>query len=839
AITPTDTLHAAREAGARAGLATAPGRKWPGCRARVADVDASLGAAEAAEALLTERSETDQAVEVTLGLGSRSVGTLETVPLPARRPLEVDTPVVLLTGGTRGITARVAVAFAQAGPCILVLVGRTGPGIEPLDEDAAKAAIRTKLEAEGARPTPKRIDDALRPLRVAEEVRQNVALLESLGAEVEVHAVDLADEVEVQHLVELTRARYGRIDVCVHGAGVEESRMLADKDVTAFRRVYAGKADGGLALVGALGDETVFVSMGSIAGRFGNPGQVDYAAANEAMARVCRARPNALHVCWTAWGDVGMAVRGGMEALLTSRGVELLPAEAGARLLYDLVSNGVRGEVVVAGRLGDFSIPALHPLLDTVELDGDAAIGRRTLSLESDPWMVDHAIDGVPVLPGVIGLELMAATALAALPRGAYRGLDDVRFEAPLKLHRDEPVEIEVRAEPVGENVVQCSLVSSRSTRAGRTIRTEHFHARVHLDALPQLPGLRSAAYPDDRLSRRDIYRRFFHGPRFQVLTEAEGVAVQGLLAAGQVEHAPIAEGLLTDPLVLEAAFQAAGLHRMAIAGIMALPAGIDAVRQIRPVIEGDTLSIVVHLRDELYDIDVDGSEGRVLVVRGFRMVDRGPLPPGDRIPEPDGGWPSISVATSSEARTSLSAGEVAWATERGTPKRQDDRLAGQLAARRAVEALVGHPRFSVVRAPSGEPVVEGADVHVTISHLDGEAVAMAVRSARAGIDLEEVEERHTSFAETWFTPAEQARLAGAEALTRAWAVKEAVLKALGKGMALSPRDVEVVALRESDAEVRLYGDAAACHAALGGAPLRVRLGALRGRIVATVVFAA
>ena len=47
-------------------------------------------------------------------------------------------------------------------------------------------------------------------------------------------------------------------------------------------------------------------------------------------------------------GEVGMAVRGGMEALLTSRGVELLPAEAGARLLYDLVAAGVTGEVVVA-----------------------------------------------------------------------------------------------------------------------------------------------------------------------------------------------------------------------------------------------------------------------------------------------------------------------------------------------------------------------------------------------------------------------------------------------------------------------------------------------------------
>jgi NAD(P)-dependent dehydrogenase (short-subunit alcohol dehydrogenase family)/4'-phosphopantetheinyl transferase EntD len=833
-------LRAARDGGARAGLAKALGREWPGCRARVIDLEAGVSPELAADAILAELSETDRAAEVVLGNGTRQAVALATEALPVRGGrLPMAAPVVLLTGGTRGITSRVAVAFAKAGPCTLVLVGRTAPGPAPLDEDVERAGIKARIEADGARATPKRVEDALRPLRVAEEARRTVAELTALGARVDVRALDIADEVEVHHLVETVLAAYGRIDVVVHGAGVEESRMLADKTAVAFQRVYAGKADGGLALASLLPAETVFVSMGSIAGRFGNPGQVDYAAANEAMARVCRARPRSLHVCWTAWADVGMAVRGGMETLLTGRGVELLPAEPGARLLVDMVAAGVTGEVVVAGRLGDFSLPSLHPLLDVIEPDGDAVIGRRTLSLETDPWIVDHSIDGVPVLPGVIGLEMMVAAALAAVPRGRYVGLEDVRFDAPLKLHRDEPALIAVRAEPTEDGTVRCRLSSTRRTRTGRDIQTDHFEAVVHVDEMPLLPALKSAFFPEERLSRRDIYRRFFHGSRFQVLGSAEAVAVQGLLAEGRVEHASIAEGLLIDPLVIEAAFQAAGLHRMALAGIMALPASIDAVERVRPVIEGDTLQIMVQARDGAYDIDVDGAEGRVLRVRGFRMVDRGPLPPGDRFPEPDGGWPSASLATASEARVALSGGDVAWSTSRGTPKRQADRLAGQLAARRAVEALVGHPRFAVVRAPSGEPRVEGADVAVTISHVDGEAVAMAVRGARAGIDLEVIAERHPAFADEWFTAAEQARLPDAAALTAAWAVKEAVLKALGAGLALSPREVEVLAVDGGAARVRLSGEVAQRHAALGGAPLRVRIAAFAGRVVATAVFAA
>jgi phosphopantetheine--protein transferase-like protein len=788
--------------------------------------------------LLAEICQGDDATEVLVDVGVRRAAVLVTEAAPVHARAGASPRVILVTGGTRGITARVARMFAELGPCVLVLVGRTRPGEQPFDEESAKRTIKRTIESMGGRATPKRVEDGLRPLRAAEEARQTVEALEALGAEVEVHAMDLADEVEVQHLVELTLARYGRIDVCIHGAGVEESRMLADKDEGAFARVYAGKARGGLALVEALPASTFFVSMGSVAGRFGNPGQVDYAAANEAMARVCRARRSALHVCWTAWADTGMAVRGGMESLLTSRGVELLPAAAGARLLFDLVQAGAHGEVLVAGKLGDFERSFAHPLLDEIVVDGDTAVSKRRLTVDSDRWILDHAIEGVPVLPGVIGVELMVATASALAPESRYVGLTDVRFDAPCKLHRDDPSEIEVRAERVGDRV-RCSLASSRAARTGRTIRTEHFSATVLFDQASPLPLLRSAAYPDDRLSRKEIYRRFFHGPGFQVLAEAEGVALQGLMATAAVEHATIAESLLTDPLVLEAAFQAAGLHRMATDGVVALPAGIDEVRRLAPVSDGEPLNIVVHLRDGVYDIDVDGADGCALIVRGFRLVDRGPLPPGDRIPEPEGGWPSITLASTAEAKKGLSAGEVAWATSRGTAKRQDERLAGQLAARRAVAALVGHDQFAVVRAPSGEPVVEGVPVRVTLSHRDGEAVALAVRDARAGIDLETIEPRHPTFAQDWFTPLEQARLHDDAALTCAWAVKEAVLKALGTGMALSPREIEVVEMGDGHAEVRLYGEVAARHAALGGAPIRVALSARAGRVVATAVFAA
>ncbi len=842
---PVD-LRDTRDGGARAGLAKALGREWAGCRARVVNLHAGWRAADAARGIIDELGEADRAVEVWIGPGEREVAALavETVPAGGHWPAH---PIALFTGGTRGITAEVAKAIAERGPATLLLVARTAPGLTPLDEDAERIRLKTLLGRDGRRVTPKMIEDALRPLRTAEEARQNVEAMRQLGAEVEAYAVDLADAAAVRALVDDLKSRHARIDLVVHGAGVEESRLLPDKDEAAFNRVYGGKAEGGLALVESLDPATFFVSMGSIAGRFGNAGQVDYSAANEAMSQVCQLRPRSLHVSWTAWGGVGMAVRGGMETLLTSRGVELLPPGPGARLLCDMISHGTSGEVVVAGRLGDFQSPALHGLLDSVELVGDRAVARRKMSVATDEWIVDHAIDNVAVLPGVIGLELMIATALAANPRGRYAGCEDVTFSAPLKLHRDDPVDIEVRAEPDEDGAYACSLRSARTLKNGRIQVTEHFAARVQLGEMPLLPSLPSSFFPEERLSQKDIYRRFFHGPRFQVLRSAEALAVQGLLAEAVVEHAPIAEGLVSDPLVLEAAFQAAGLHRMAIEGVMALPSAIDAVELVRPAVEGDPLNIVVVHRGGAYDIDVDGAEGRVMRVRGFRMVEKGPLDPGSRFPPPEGGWPSAAMAVSSEASSKLPPGELASLTARGTDRRKADRVAGQLAANEAVAALLPGARFTVARRDSGQPVVEGAvAVEVSITHVDGEALALAVRGAHAGIDMEKVEPRADVFADEWFSAGEREWATTDTDRTAAWAVKEAVLKALGMGMALSPREVEVLAPRgpgwlraEGSVTVRLRGEAAARHAELGGAPLRVRVGHFDGRVVATVVFAA
>ena len=73
----------------------------------------------------------------------------------------------------------------------------------------------------------------------------------------------------------------------MHAAGLEISHFLPDKPQAEFDLVFDVKADGWFNLLRALGDTPIgsAVVFSSIAGRFGNAGQTDYAAANDLLCK--------------------------------------------------------------------------------------------------------------------------------------------------------------------------------------------------------------------------------------------------------------------------------------------------------------------------------------------------------------------------------------------------------------------------------------------------------------------------------------------------------------------------------------------------------------------------
>ncbi|MEU9125990.1 SDR family NAD(P)-dependent oxidoreductase [Streptomyces sp. NPDC048506] len=349
------------------GFARTAALEYPDALVRAVDIDPKDRPARIADHLLAELCAPGEPVVVGRTNGTRT--TLRTVPAPltddrtapGRPPLGPDS-VVLLTGGARGITARTALALARAHGCHIELLGRTPLGAAPEDPALAHAhdriTLRAALIAQGLR-TPARIEAAADEVLARREIDRTLAALEPHAASVRYHAADVTDEAAVRAVAQDVRARHGRLDGIVHGAGTLEDRLLRDKDPASFARVFTTKVDGARHLYAVAGEDTGFlVLFGSVSGVFGNRGQADYAAANDALdtlARTWSARTGrrVLAVDWGPWAAAG----GGMvtpelERAYARRGVPLLDPDAAVGALLDELDRGTAPQVVLVAEPG-------------------------------------------------------------------------------------------------------------------------------------------------------------------------------------------------------------------------------------------------------------------------------------------------------------------------------------------------------------------------------------------------------------------------------------------------------------------------------------------------------
>lgn len=141
--------------------------------------------------------------------------------------------------------------------------------------------------------------------------------------------------------------------------------------------------------------------------------------------------------------------------------------------------------------------------------------------------------------------------------------------------------------------------------------------------------------------------------------------------------------------------------------------------------------------------------------------------------------------------RSFLSEVERGYFSRFGHVKREQEFIAGRLAVRRALESLIGNlpSELSIEREDDGAPRVVGIqDVVVSITHAGSRALAIAAHGPHPiGIDLTEWTDaaRIRKVAQRAF-PREHERalvLATDRTAVRAWALKEAVAKALRMGL--------------------------------------------------------
>ena len=358
-----------------------------------------------------------------------------------------------------------------------------------------------------------------------------------------------------------------------------------------------------------------------------------------------------------------------------------------------------------------------------------------------------------------------------------------------------------------------------------------------------------------------------FHGPALQAVAAIGPIAPGGIegelvvLPRGPLFRDPNdAVSLWTDPIILDNFTHLLGgwgLDELAAAGDVIFPLRMEALTIFGPQPADGTrvtcrvvIEVVERHRVRVWS-DVNRPDGSTwMEIRGwedwrfhwpgryrdsFRHPDRALL--GEPLDLP-GISPELAAAVWLEPPSDM--GRPVWRDvlehvqlgpiERidylalpGPDHRRTHRLWGRIAAKEAarrIELARGLPPSypaDLVITPDeqGQPILSGTigfgsdDPKVSIGHVDGVAVALAVADpdASVGIDVEAVVDRASGFAEVAFSKLERSLLEcrypqesdRSAAIARFWAVKEALAKATGQGFVPGPGGVEIVAFDAGD----------------------------------------
>jgi NAD(P)-dependent dehydrogenase (short-subunit alcohol dehydrogenase family) len=436
----------------------------------------------------------------------------------------------LVSGGAKGVTAQCVIRLARQYQSKFILLGRSVlTGAEPdwaigLTDDAElKRRIMTALTASGEKATPANIQKEFNALQSRRTIEGTLSAITEAGGQAIYCNADVTDSAELAtKLEELTR-QTGALTAILHGAGNLADKRIEQKSERDFETVYSAKVDGLANLLACVSPSQLdtLVLFSSAAGFYGNPGQSDYALANEILNKTAhsiqRTYPQC-HVVSLNWGpwDGGM-VTPALRAMFAEHHIDIIPIDSGAQMLVDELER--RNSAAVQVLIGS----AMNALASGFDPLAPLATHRiqRALSLAANPFLKDHMIGEHAVLPTVCALAWMGNTAEQLYPgykffrAENYRVFKGIVFDETLA----DVYTVEVKeADKSQEGQILLDVLISSQTPQGKP--RYHYGVRLHL--LDQLPATPHYANADLNLTDGEpgapLYTNgtLFHGPSFQ-----------------------------------------------------------------------------------------------------------------------------------------------------------------------------------------------------------------------------------------------------------------------------------------------------------------------------------
>jgi len=214
--------------------------------------------------------------------------------------MQLKDQVAIVTGGARGIGREIALVLAKAGADVALF------DINP------------------------------------QQLEQTVAELRALGRRAEGFSVDVTDGKQVDEGVGKVLDKLGRLDILINNAGITKDGLLVRMDDAQWDRVIDINLKGTFLCTRAVAKHMMkqrrgrIVSIASVVGIFGNPGQANYAASKAGIIGLTKAVAKEL-------ASRGITCNAIAPGFIKTEMTEALPEQAKQRL-QEAIPLGSLGE---------------------------------------------------------------------------------------------------------------------------------------------------------------------------------------------------------------------------------------------------------------------------------------------------------------------------------------------------------------------------------------------------------------------------------------------------------------------------------------------------------------
>lgn len=480
--------------GGLAGLTKCLNLEWSSVFCRAVDIQPELDNTTIANHITAElhdpaRNVLEVAIHAETGrayLAGKEVTTAENAAIETAVTSE---SVFLVSGGAKGVTAKCVIEMAKAFKCKFVLLGRsdyhfTIPAYAQngTAEAALKGQIMNDFKAKGEKPNLAVVKKIYNNIVAKKEIQATLQQIKNNGGEAVYIQGDVTDTNSFKEQLTAITQQWGDITGVLHGAGRLADKYIQDKSAQDFDNVLSVKLDGLLSLLQAIDIHKLqhLILFSSVAGFYGNVGQTDYAIANEILSKAAHLfrtnHPNTQvsAINWGAW-DSGM-VSGALKKKFEEMGVSLVSTEGGPAMLVNELNIAYTNQpqVIIGGTL-----PAA---ISYTQGELQQHTIQRHLTLEANPFLNHHVIQGNAVLPVVNAVGWMTNTCEQIFPDFMVHQVQNAQLFKGVVFDGNQPTDFEVVLQELSKNENEIQLqatVQSQSKTA--KLPTYHYKALITL----------------------------------------------------------------------------------------------------------------------------------------------------------------------------------------------------------------------------------------------------------------------------------------------------------------------------------------------------------------------